>query len=134
MWERVDSPLDNWLVLFSTTNPDFGIQEATYCLWGSQPGPPRSPGGPLKSVLLLLLANWVEEKGHKKPSNVDQPPFYFHHISQRPSDRYTWLVFRFLQIRKVQLENHSLVKLHNHSSSPPSSSGFGFDNQEQDGP
>lgn len=26
VWEKADNPLDNWLFLFSSTNPDFGIQ------------------------------------------------------------------------------------------------------------
>lgn len=47
-------------------------------------------------------------------------------VSGSVTDEYIWLVFWFLQILKVQLENHSLVKLHNHSSSP-TSSGIGFD-------
>lgn len=78
VWGKVDSPLDNWLFLFSTTNSDFSIQQRLYCLWDSRPWPPRSLGGPGKSILLLLSVNWGEgEAAEKKQNNVDPAPILF---------------------------------------------------------
>lgn len=81
-------------------------------------------------VLLLFFANWEEEGGHKNKQKqrmwTNSLLIFIILVSGSVADEYIWLVFWFLQILKVQLENHSLVKLHNHSSSP-TSSGIGFD-------
>ena len=93
-----------------------------YCLRDSQPGPPRSVGGPMKS-LFLLFANWREVGGHKKMTQGTSPLYIFIILVRVPVINTQSLCFGFYRFAKCSYRI-TVVKLYNHSSSPTPSSGL----------
>lgn len=82
----MDSPLDNWLVLFSTANSDFGIQEPLgFPIWGL-PSPRRTP----ENCLAPSLGKLGEGGRPQKTEQCGLISFLFSPFQSAVIDKYTW--------------------------------------------